>query len=52
MKQENIDKIYQLLDSIQVTSENQDRIEKIQEALENEDYLIAFTEMQQLLKKE
>lgn len=52
MKQENIDKIYQLLDNIQVTSDNQTSIDKIHEALENEDYLIAFTEMQQLLKKE
>lgn len=52
MKQENIDKIYQLLDNIQVTSRNQSSIDRIHQALENEDYLIAFTEMQQLLKKE
>lgn len=50
--EKNIDKIYDLLDSIQVTRENEMKIENIKEMLEKGNYLEALKEMRDLKDKE
>ena len=50
--EKNIDKIYDLLDSIQVTRENEMKIENIKEMLAKGNYLDALKEMRDLKDKE
>ena len=50
--EKNIDKIYDLLDSIQVTRDNEMKIENIKEMLEKGNYLEALKEMRDLKDKE
>ena len=52
MDQSNIDAIYNLLDSIKVTEDNQDIIEEVRENLEDGDYMEALAKLQLLTDKE
>ena len=49
---ENIDKIYELLDSIQVTRENSMEIADIRQLLSEGNYLTALSRMRELKDKE
>lgn len=51
MDQSNIDAIYNLLDSIKVTGDNQDIIEEVRENLEDGDYMEALAKLQLLTEK-
>lgn len=51
MDQSNIDAIYNLLDSIKVTEDNQDIIEEVRENLEDGDYMEALAKLQLLTEK-
>ncbi len=51
MDQSNIDAIYNLLDSIKVTEDNQDIIEEVRENLEDGDYMEALAKLQLLTDK-
>lgn len=52
MDQSNIDAIYNLLDSIKITSDNQDIIEEVREHLEDGDYMEALAKLQLLTNQE
>ena len=52
MDQSNIDAIYNLLDSIKVTEDNQDIIEEVRGNLEDGDYMEALAKLQLLTDKE
>ena len=49
---ENIDKIYDLLDSIEVTRENSMEIEEIRQLLAKGNFLEALSKMRELKDKE
>lgn len=51
MDQSNIDAIYNLLDSIKVTADNQDIIEEVRENLEDGNYMEALAKLQLLTDK-
>ena len=48
MKQESIDKLYEILDKMPVTPENRDEIVEIQDLLDEGDYLTALEKMKNL----
>lgn len=48
MGRDNIDKIYELLDHIQVTEENEDEIEEVKEFLQEGDFISALEKIQVL----
>lgn len=48
MKQESIDKLYEILDKMPVTEENRDEIVEIQDLLDEGDYLTALEKMKNL----
>ncbi len=52
MDQSNIDAIYNLLDSIKVTEDNQDIIEEVRENLEDGNYMEALAKLQLLTNQE
>ena len=50
MEEERVEKIYEILNNIPVTSENFNTIEKIREALLNKDYISALKKLETLNK--